>query len=183
MKVVLRQDVPKLGERGTVQNVSDGYARNYLIPQGMAVLATPGELKMVAENQRVKDRKIARQEEQLQSLADRVEGRRLQFMARSGDQGRLFGSITSGDIAEQLSAAIGHEIDRRQVALAEPLRTVGEHVVTINLVGRLRPTVTVVVASEEGVPGAFGNVETRGGAATESSQVGPAVEVAEEMGV
>ena len=183
MKVVLRQDVDKVGERGTVQNVSDGFARNYLIPKGLAVLATPGELKMVAENQRVRDRKVARQEEQLQSLSDRVDGQRLHFTARSGDQGRLFGSITAADIAEQLSAAVGHQIDRRQIALPEPLRTVGEHAITINLVGRLRPQVTVVVASSEGVPGAFGDVETRGGAAIESSEAGPAVEVAEEMGV
>jgi large subunit ribosomal protein L9 len=162
--------------------VSDGFARNYLIPKGLAVLATPGELKMVAENQRVRDRKIARQEQQLQSLADRVEGRRLQFTARSGEQGRLFGSITSGDIAEQLSAAVGHQIERRQVAIPEPLRTVGEHAVTINLVGRLRPTVTVVITPSEGAPGAAGEVETRGGADTETNEAGPAVEVAEEMG-
>ena len=150
MKVVLRQDVPKLGEAGTVQNVSGGYARNYLVPQGFAVYATEGELKMAAHNQAVKDRKIARQEEQLRSLAEKIDGQTLSFEARAGEGGRLFGSITAAEVAEQLSAKIGEEIDRRRVQLEEPIRTVGEHTVTVHLVGRLRPTVTVKVNAEAG---------------------------------
>ena len=148
MKVVLRKDVEKLGEAGTVQTVKDGYARNYLIPQGFAVLATPGELKTVAENQKVRERKIVRQEQELQSLADRINGQRLTFVARAGEQGRLYGSITAGDIAERLTEAIGQDVDRRQVVLDEQIRTVGEHVVAVHLVGRLRPQVTVIVAAE-----------------------------------
>jgi large subunit ribosomal protein L9 len=148
MKIILRKDVPKLGEAGTVQTVADGYARNYLIPQGMAIVATPGELKVVATNQKVAERKIARQEEQLQSLADKISGQRLTFTANTGEQGRLYGSITAGDIADELSKAVGTELDRRKVALEDPIRTVGEHTVTVHLVGKLRPQVTVVVASE-----------------------------------
>jgi large subunit ribosomal protein L9 len=150
MKVVLRQDVPKLGEAGTVQNVSGGYARNFLVPQGLAVYATEGELKMAAHNQAVKDRKIARQEEQLRSLAEKIEGQTLVFEARAGEGGRLFGSITASDVAEQLSAKVGEEIDRRRVQLEEPIRTVGEHAVAVHLVGRLRPSVTVTVNAEAG---------------------------------
>lgn len=149
MKIVLRKDVEKLGEAGTVQTVSDGYARNYLIPKGLAVVATEGELKVVAENTRVREMKIARQEKQLQDLADRINGQRLSFTARSGDQGRLYGSITSGDIAERLSAAIGQEIDRRKIVLSEPIRQTGDHTVAIHLVGRLRPQVTVTVVGEQ----------------------------------
>lgn len=149
MKVILRQDVPKVGEKGTVQNVSDGYARNYLIPQGFAVLATAGELKTLAENQKVADRKIARQERDLQSLADRIEGKTLTFEARSGDGGRLYGSITSGDIAERLGGVVGSEIDRRRVVLEDSIRTTGEHKVTVHLVGKLRPQITVVVKGQQ----------------------------------
>jgi large subunit ribosomal protein L9 len=149
MKVVLRKDVEKLGEAGSVQTVADGFARNYLIPKGLAVLATSGELKVVAENTRVRDMKIARQERQLQDLADKISGQRLEFTARSGDQGRLYGSITAGDIAERLSTVVGQEIDRRKVVLADPIRSVGEHTVTVHLVGRLRPQVTVVVKGEQ----------------------------------
>lgn len=150
MKVVLRQDVPKLGEAGTVQNVSGGYARNFLVPQGLAVYASEGELKMAAHNQAVKDRKIARQEEQLRSLAEKIDGQSLSFEARAGEGGRLFGSITAAEIAEQLSSKIGEEIDRRRVQLEDPIRTVGEHTVTVHLVGRLRPAVTVTVKAEAG---------------------------------
>lgn len=149
MKVVLRKDVEKLGEAGSVQNVSGGYARNFLIPQGLAVYATDGELKMAAHNQAVKDRKIARQEEQLRSLAEKIDGLTLSFEARAGDGGRLFGSIGSADIAEQISAKVGEEIDRRKVVLSDPIRTLGDHTVTVHLVGKLRPTVTVTVTGED----------------------------------
>jgi large subunit ribosomal protein L9 len=145
MKVILRQDVESLGEAGAVKDVSDGYARNYLIPKGLAILATPGEMKVLAENQKVKDRKIARQEREQQDLADQISKVRLEFEARAGEQGRLFGSVTSGDIADKLSSVVGHEIDRRKVVLEEPIRTAGDHRVTVNLIGKLRPEITVTV--------------------------------------
>ena len=148
MKIVLRQDVPKVGEAGTIQTVSNGYARNYLIPQGLAVVATEGEIKMAQHNLAVKERKVARQEEQLRSLADKINGQRLSFTARAGDQGRLLGSITASGVATALAAAVGEEIDRRKVVLDEPLRQVGEHTVTVHLVGKLRPQVTVVIEAE-----------------------------------
>ncbi len=149
MKIVLRQDVPKVGEAGSVQTVSNGYARNYLIPQGLAVVATSGEIKMAANNQAVKDRKIARQEESLRSLSDKIDGQRLIFTAKAGEQGRLYGSITSSDVAVALAAQISEEIDRRRVVLEDPLRTLGEHTVTVHLVGRLRPQITVVIEADK----------------------------------
>lgn len=148
MKIVLRQDVPNVGEAGTIQTVANGYARNYLIPRGFAVAATKGELKNAEHNLAVKARKVAKQEEQLQSLADRIAGKRLEFTARAGGQGRLYGSITAGDVAERLSAVVGEEIDRRKVVLDDSIRTVGEHTVAVHLVGRLRPQITVIVNGE-----------------------------------
>lgn len=145
MKVVLRQDVENLGEKGSVKNVADGYARNYLIPRGMAVVATPGELKVVANNEAVKQRKVVRQEQELQGLADRIGGQKLVFEAHAGSNGRLFGSITNGDIAEKLSKIVGSEIDRRKIVIDEPIRTTGDHPVTVNLIGKLRPQVIVTV--------------------------------------
>lgn len=169
MKVVLRKDVDKLGEAGSVQNVSGGYARNFLIPQGLAVYATDGELKMAAHNQAVKDRKIARQEEQLQSLADKIQGLALSFEARAGEGGRLFGSIGSADIAEQIAEKIGEEIDRRKVILSDPIRTLGEHSVEVHLVGKLRPTVSVTVTGEDAEEEVSETAATEGEAeATES---------------
>src|SRR5680860_1697183 len=120
MKIVLRQDVPKLGESGTIQKVANGYARNYLIPKGMAVVATDGEIKVAEHNMKVRERKMVRQEDQLQSLADKIDGTRLEFVARAGEQGRLFGSVTSSEIAAQLAEKIGEEIDRRKIQLTDP---------------------------------------------------------------
>lgn len=149
MRIVMRQDVPKVGEAGSIQTVSNGYARNYLIPRGLAVVATEGETKVAMHNLAVKERKIHRQEDQLRSLAEKIEGQRLTFTARAGDQGRLFGSITVSDVATALNEAISEDIDRRRVVLDEPLRTVGEHTVTVHLVGRLRPQVTVIIEAEQ----------------------------------
>jgi len=148
MKIVLRQDVPKLGDAGTVQDVKPGFGRNYLIPRGLAVLATAGEIKTAEHNGAVKARKIAKQEAQLQSLADKIEGKRLEFTVRAGEGGRLYGSITAGDIAEELAKLVGEEIDRRRVVLEDPIRQLGEHAVTVHLVGRLRPAVTVKVIGD-----------------------------------
>lgn len=149
MKIVLRQDVPKVGEAGTVQTVANGYARNYLIPKGLAVVASSGELKVAAHNQAVKERKLVRQEDLLRSLAEKIDGQRLSFTARAGEQGRLYGSITASDVASALSKEISEDIDRRRVVLEEPLRTLGEHKVTVHLVGRLRPQVTVLIEAEQ----------------------------------
>ncbi len=148
MKIVLRQDVPKLGEAGTIQEVKPGFARNYLIPQGMAVLATAGEVKTAEHNAGVKARKIAKQEAQQQTLADKIEGKRLEFTVRAGENGRLYGSITAGDIADELVKLVGEEVDRRKVVLEEPIRHLGEHAVTVHLVGRLRPAITVAVVGD-----------------------------------
>jgi large subunit ribosomal protein L9 len=149
MKIILTQDVPKLGNSGTVQDVAPGFARNYLIPQGMAVVATKGTIKQVEERQASEARRIAKQEEELRGLSERLQGMRVQIEARVGERGRLFGSVTSADIAEAVSAQVGEEIDRRKIELDEPIRTVGEHPVTIRLVGRLQPTINVVVWDPE----------------------------------
>lgn len=166
MKIVLRQDVPKVGDAGSVQTVSNGYARNFLIPKGLAVVATDGELKVAAHNLAVKERKVARQEELLRSLSDKINGQRLTFTAKAGDQGRLYGSITASDVATALAAQVSEEIDRRRVVLDEPLRSIGEHTVTVHLVGRLRPQITVVIeaeASEEDEAPAETPAETEAG--------------------
>jgi len=145
MKIVLTQDVPKLGEAGTIQDVKDGYARNYLIPQGLAAMATPGMVKQVEERQRAEAKRIAKLEEEMRDLADRIEATQLEIIARVGEQGRLYGSVTSSDIAEQLTAAVGEEIDRRKVELEEPIRSVGDFEIPVRLVGKLVPNVKVRV--------------------------------------
>lgn len=145
MKVILVQDVPNVGESGSIQNVSDGFARNYLIPQGLAEMGTPGRIKQAEQRIQAQQRKIERQEEELQELSDRIDGMRVEIEARVGKQGRLYGSITAPEIATAVSTALGEEIDRRKVEIPDPIRSAGDHTVEIHLVGRLRPTVTVAV--------------------------------------
>jgi large subunit ribosomal protein L9 len=149
MKVILLQDVPKLGTAGSIATVSDGYARNYLIPKGLAEPATPSRLKVAEQRLAAERRRIAREEEAMRSLAERLDGLRLVIAARVGESGRLYGSITAQDIAEKLQETLGEEIDRRKILLDEPIRTIGQHRVPVHLVGQLRPVVTVVVASPE----------------------------------
>lgn len=145
MKVILLKDVPNVGESGSIQNVSDGFARNYLIPQGLAEMGTPGRIKQAEERIQAQQRKIERAEEELRELSERIEGTRVEIEARVGKHGRLYGSITAPDIASAVSEKLGEEIDRRKVELSDPIRATGEHTVEIHLVGRLRPAVTVTV--------------------------------------
>lgn len=148
MKVILARDVEHLGSAGTMHDVKPGFARNYLIPKGLATFATAGSIKQATERQAAEQRRIAKQEQEMQSLADRISGMRVEFTARVGAQGRLFGSITSADIATKLSEAVGQEIDRRKVDLPQGLHEVGEFQVPVRLVGRLAPVVTVAVRPE-----------------------------------
>lgn len=145
MKIILRQDVEKVGEAGSLQTVKAGFARNYLIPKGLAIAATEGELKLYEHNQSVKAKKIERQEKQLQSLADKIATVHLTFEARAGEGGRLFGSVTSAEIAERLSTEVGEEIDRRKITLSEPIRSTGDFQVAVHLVGRLHSRLRVTV--------------------------------------
>lgn len=145
MKVILVQDVPNVGESGSIQNVSDGFARNYLIPQGLAEMGTPGRIKQAEQRINAQQRKVERQEEELRELNDRIDGMRVEIEARVGKQGRLYGSITAPEIASAVSTVLGEEIDRRKVEMPDPIRSAGDHKVEIHLVGRLRPAVTVSV--------------------------------------
>ena len=149
-KVILTQDVEHLGAAGTVQTVKEGFARNYLLPKKLAEIATAGTIKQVQERQAAVEKRIRKQEDELRSLGDKIAATTLNFTARVGENGRLFGSITAQEIADALSRAVGEEVDRRKVALDEPIRSIGEHKVSVRLVGRLVPTVTVTVTGEGG---------------------------------
>jgi large subunit ribosomal protein L9 len=171
MKVILVQDVPNVGESGSIQNVSDGFARNYLIPQGLAEMGTPGRIKQAEQRLQAQQRKVERQEEEMRELSDRIDGLRVEIEARVGQQGRLYGSITAPEIASAVSSALGEQIDRRKVELSDPIRSSGDHTVEIHLVGRLRPTVTVAVK-----PSADSLVEEEATEAAEDSEADEPVE-------
>lgn len=152
MKVILKQDVPNLGDKGDVADVADGYARNYLIPQGMAERATTGRLRDAEHRQRIQASKHERMKKRAEVLARRVTAETLTFEVKSGETGQLYGSITNADIAEALSEQVGVEIDRRDIPLAQPIRQVGEHFVPVHLMEDVEPQVRVVVKAEGGKP-------------------------------
>jgi large subunit ribosomal protein L9 len=147
MKVLLLKDVFKLGRAGDVKRVADGYGRNYLMPQGLAVLATPGALKQV---ERIKVQATIQRDalnEELGAVAEQLNGTVLTFTARASETGKLYGSITTQMIAESITEKIGVEINRRQV-YSQPLRILGEHKVEVRLTVDLVPEVMVIINSE-----------------------------------
>ena len=145
MRVILTQPVLKLGEVGDLCEVAPGYGRNYLIPQGFAVQATRGALKQVDDLKRTEARRQHHMRSELEVVADKIESARLSFTAKVGETGRLYGLITSSDIAEQLESQIGLPVDRRKILLDEPIRTLGDHEMPIHLMPGLNATVHVRV--------------------------------------
>jgi large subunit ribosomal protein L9 len=133
MKVILSRDVQGTGKAGEVKDVADGYARNYLIPRKLAIPATGGALKNVEQRKAAEQKKAAAEEASARALADRLTSAPVVLTAKVGDQGRLYGSITTGDIADQLSAHLGQPIDKRKIELDEPIRQLGTFDVTIRL--------------------------------------------------
>ncbi len=151
MKVLLLKDVYKLGRAGDVKRVADGYGRNYLMPQGLAVLATPGALKQVETIKAQATQRRAALNNELSSVAEVVKGQVVLFASRAGETGKLYGSITPAMIADTLNTRLNLKIDRRQVEV-EPIRTLGEHIARIHLTVDLNPEVKVIVHREGEVP-------------------------------
>ncbi len=151
MKVLLTQDVDNLGYAGEVKDVANGFGRNYLIPQQMAVPATPGALKQAETIRRVAEKKRAQQTADAQAVANQLSGLELLFERRAGETGKLYGSVTSTDIEEAIEAKTGIEVDRRKVALPEPIRALGEQEVTIKLMIDVSTTIKVEVVPEGGI--------------------------------
>lgn len=147
MKVLLIQDVYKLGRAGDVKRVANGYGRNYLIPQGLAILATPGAMKQAERIREEADTKRMVLNQELGGIAVQLDGVTLTFPARASETGRLYGSINTRMIADAVSAKAGVEITHRQID-SQPLRMIGEHTVRIRLTVDLLPEIKVIVHRE-----------------------------------
>ena len=147
MEVILREHVDNLGRRGEVVKVADGYARNYLLPRKLALLATEGNKKQI-EREKVKfDLKEAEEQKVAQAVADRLANVELEIARKVGETDALFGSVTNGDIAEALSTK-GFDIDRRKIALHEPIKKLGEFTVPVKLHRDVIVTLKVKVVAE-----------------------------------
>lgn len=147
MKIMLIKDVYKLGRAGDVKRVADGYGRNYLLPQGLAVLATPGALKQVERIRSQAEIRRTEQNQELKGLADQIEGVVLTFAAKAGETGKLYGSITTQSVAEALQEKIRFEIKRHQIDM-QPIRNLGEFTANVRLTMDLTPEIKVIVHRE-----------------------------------
>jgi len=145
IKVLLTQDVTQVGAAGDIREVSGGFGRNYLIPQGYAVLATRGQVKEAEQRAAAIERRRSVERTDAQKLAARIADITLHFVERVGEQDRLFGSVTSMDIAEKLAARLGTAVDRRKIELDEPIKRVGSYPVRIRLMAGIEPILTVTV--------------------------------------
>ncbi len=144
MEVILREEVPHLGTIGDIVKVKPGYARNYLLPRGLAVVADRGNVKMLEHLKRVAAEKAQRERKTAETLAQKITNLRLIIRARAGEEGKLFGSVTTQDI-EKAMATAGYTVDRRRIRPAEPIRTLGEHMVPVHLGPGVDAHVTIMV--------------------------------------
>ena len=149
MEVVFTQDVPNQAQAGEVRRVADGYARNYLIPKGMAEMATPEVLKRLHKIKATGDETRVRETGLIQELADLLEGTSVTVIGRITPTGRYYGAITSSHIASQLSATVGREIDRRLVETGEPIREPGEYEAILRWSNDIQATINITAEAEE----------------------------------
>ena len=148
MKVILREDVNGVGKRGDICEVADGYARNLLLPKGLAMKATAGAASQAASMRRARDTKDAADRSAAQDIATKLVPTRITLTARAGAEGKLFGSITTSDIAEAVQAQTGIELDRRNLHLDEPIKTLGEHLATARLHTEVEFPITLDIVAQ-----------------------------------
>jgi large subunit ribosomal protein L9 len=147
MEIILRQSIENLGKPGDIVKVSPGYARNYLLPRGLAYEATPGNRKRIAMEKARLEAAEAERIKAAQSLAERLENVQLTFSARVGDEEKLFGSVTTADIAQQLEAQ-GFDIEKRQIDLHEPIKSLGVYKIPVRLHAEVKPEIKVWVIKQ-----------------------------------
>lgn len=181
MKVLLIKDVYKLGRAGDVKKVANGFGRNYLIPQGMAVLATHGALKQVDHIRAAAATQRAALNSEMSGVAEKLEDQTLTFPVKAGETGKLYGSITNQMLADAIKETLGFEVDRRNIE-TEPIRTLGEHEINVRLTMDLTPAMTVFVhrEGESAEEAAAAAAEAEAAEAEEEAAAAAAAELAEE---
>ena len=145
MKVLLKADVKGQGKKGEIKEVSDGYARNFLLPKGLAVIADAKAVNEVKNKQEAEKHKLASEKENAKKLSDKLSGLTLKLTATAGPDGKLYGSITSSNIAEELKNKEGIDIDKRKIVLDENIKSFGTYVVDVKVYPEISAKMTVVV--------------------------------------
>ena len=149
MKIILSQDVENVGHKGDVVSVADGYARNFLVPKGLAMVATKGALKQAEVMQRARAEREEKARAEAQARVEKLQAAPVYISANAGEDGRLFGSVTSSDIARGVADQLGEEVDRHNIRLAEPIRALGTHSVDVDLHEGVHAAVTVEVIAHQ----------------------------------
>jgi large subunit ribosomal protein L9 len=149
MRVILVRDVPGYGTFGDIVNVKDGFANNYLIPRGLALPATEGNIRHVQEILKQKKRKLEREKAKAQEIAEKIDGLVLEIARPVGVTGKLYGAITVGEIAEKIKEVAGVEVDKRKIMLKAPIKNVGRYNLTVKLHPEVSATITVDVKPSE----------------------------------
>ena len=147
MKVILMRDVDHVGEVGEMVDVADGYGRNFLIPRGLAVAATAKNKRQLEHEQRLREHRIVRVRQDAQTLAEKLQAVPCHFVRKAGEEGKLFGSVTSMDIAEALKVS-GFEVDCRDIQLDQPLKSLGEFTVPVRLPAETAAILKVTITAE-----------------------------------
>jgi large subunit ribosomal protein L9 len=149
MKVIFLEDVSTKGKKGEIREVADGYARNYLIPKGLAVAATSGSIKQVQAQMASQEKVLERKKYDLKGLSEKIEGKELHFAAKVGEKGKVHGSITATDIAKKLSELAGEPVDKKKIELEEPLKNIGEYNVMVKFYKDIGASIKVIVEEEK----------------------------------
>lgn len=150
MKVLLLQEVKGVGEAGQVKEVAEGYARNYLIPKKLAVAATPAALKEHEQRQAAEKKRQAKIDEEMRELGKKISASSVTIRSKVGEGGKLYGSVTTADVAEAMERQLGLAVDKRKIEIEEPIRHVGEYKIPVKLSKNVGATITVIVEGEEG---------------------------------
>jgi large subunit ribosomal protein L9 len=145
MRIILQREVDKLGVPGDIVDVKDGYARNYLLPRGLAIPASKGAVKHAERLREAHDSRVEKARVEAQGLVDQLSKTRLRVASKAGEDGKLFGSVTAQHLADELSRAVGQPIDRKRIHLDEPIRSLGTHEVEVHVHPDLDAKVTVEV--------------------------------------
>jgi large subunit ribosomal protein L9 len=145
VRVILKAEVRGLGRTGEIKDVADGYARNYLLPKGLAIEATGGELKVLAQERQTEKTKKDHAHQDAEELAKRLGQVTLVFKLKAGDQGKTFGSVTAKEVADALKKEAKADIDKTKIVLREPLRSLGIHKIEVRLLTDVRASVTVAI--------------------------------------
>ena len=145
MKVLLRSDIAGVGRRGDIITVSSGHARNYLLPKGLAIEATPGAVSQAEVMRRARDQREMAERTEAHAVSAELSGRSFVISAKAGKEGRLFGSISSGDIVDAILQQASVTVDRKKINITSPIRTVGEHTVSVDLVGDIEAVIKLSV--------------------------------------